>query len=110
MPSLMEDSTCLSCYFWFHSRFCPPSGRYQRLSSCVFRFLPLRCWRYCCSPVLATLHNQALSPRVVDHKPGTLFITRTPTKNHLGTRRRGNSFASSETHPASFYRTSTLPT
>ena len=74
-----------------------------------FSIWALECWRYSCSAVSVIHHNQALSPRVVDHKPGTLFITQTAMENHPGTRRRRNSFASSETHLALFYPTSSPP-
>ena len=68
----------------------------------------LECWQYFCSAVLVIRHNQALSPRAVDHKPGTLFITQTAMVNHSGTRRRRNSFASFETLLVSFCPTSIL--
>ena len=73
-----------------------------------FSIWALECWRYFCSAVSVIRHNQALSPRVVDHKPGTLFITQTVMENHSGTRRRRNSFASFETLLVSFCPTSIL--
>ena len=85
-------------------------GNDPRLSSCAFRFLPLR--------VLAVLLLTCIGyPSQSGFKPESgrsqawdaLHYPQTATKNHFGTRRRRNSFASSETHPASFYRTSTLP-
>ena len=60
------------------------------------------CWRYFCSAVSVIRHNQALSPSVVDHKPGTLFITLTAMENQSGTRRKRNSLACSETLLVSF--------
>ena len=65
----------------------------------LFDLGALECWRYSCSAVSVIRHNQALSPRVVDHKPGTLFITQTAMENHSGTRRRRNLFASFKDEP-----------
>ena len=53
--------------------------------------------------------QSGFKPRAVDHRLGTLFITQTAMENHSGTRRRRNSFASSETLLALFYRISSPP-
>ena len=101
-----------------HSYFFPPG--FTRRSACgmgsgpssqgaLFDLGVLGCWRYSCLAVSVIRHNQALSPRVVDHKPGTLFITQTAMENQSGTRRKRNSFASFGTNPALFYPTSIPP-
>ena len=102
-------STCLFFSSWLRSPFCLRNGQWAKLSGAAFRSWAWACWQYSCSAVSVIRHNQALSPRVVDHKPGTLFITQMTLENHPDTRRRRNSFASPETHLALFYPTSILP-
>ena len=77
----------------------------------LFDLDALECWRYSCSAVSVIRHNQALNRRVIDHKPGTLFITQTAMEN----RRRYEAqkeFSSHlpRTHLVLFCPTSILPT
>src|SRR6266576_6128476 len=101
----MVGSTCLFFSSWLRSPFSLRSGQWAKLLRCAFRSRRLECWRYSSSAVSVIHHNQALGPRVVDHKPGTPFITETAMESRPGTRRRRNSVAPSETHLALFYPT-----
>ena len=98
-PMLRGGSTYRFFCFWSRSPFCLRNGQWATLSRGAFRSGALECWRYFCSAVSVIRHNQALSPRVIDHKPGTPFITATAKENRGGTRRRRNSFESFEDEP-----------
>src|SRR5262245_60277994 len=103
-------STYLFFSSWSHSPFCLQNGQWVRPSKGVFQSEPLECWWYSCLAVSVIRHNPDLSPRPVDHKPGTLFVTQIAIDDQPGTRRRSNSAASSERLLVLFCPTSILRT